>query len=60
LVFLKGINQFGIESTSQLKDWGEDAPDEFFERVLDDWKRACKNPELIQEMEDFIERGLGK
>ena len=57
---LKGINQFGKESTSQFKDWAEDAPDEFFERVLDDWKRACKNPEHIQEMEDFIERGLGK
>ncbi len=56
---LKGINQFGKESTSQFKDWAEDAPDEFFERVLDDWKKACKTPELIQEMEDFIKHSLG-
>ncbi len=56
---LKGINQFGKESSSQLKDWAEDAPDELFERVLDDWKKVCKTPEHIQEMEDFIERDLG-
>ena len=57
---LKGINQFDKESTSQFKDWAEDAPDELFERILDDWKKACNNPEYIQEMEDFIERVLGK
>lgn len=56
---LKGINQFDRESTSEFKDWAEDAPDEFFERVLDDWKKACKTPELIQEMEDFIKHSLG-
>ena len=56
---LKGINQFDRESTSEFKDWAEDAPDEFFERVLDDWKKACKTPQHLQEMEDFIERGLG-
>ena len=56
---LKGLHRFDKESTSQFKDWVEDAPDEFFERILNDWKKACKKPEHIQEMEDFIERGLG-
>jgi len=56
---LKGINQFDRESTSEFKDWAEDAPDELFKGVLDDWKKACKTPQHIQEMEDFIERGLG-
>lgn len=56
---LKGIHRFDKESTSQFKDWAEDAPDEFFERILDDWKRSCKTPEHLQEMEEFIEQGLG-
>lgn len=55
---LKGIRQFDEESTSQFKDWAEDAPGGIFDRVLDDWKKACKTPEHLQEMEEFIQQGL--
>ncbi len=55
---LKGIRQFDEESTSQFKDWAEDAPGEIFDRILDDWKKACKTPEHLQEMEEFIQQGL--
>lgn len=55
---LKGIRQFDKESTSQFKDWAEDAPDELFDRILDDWKKACKTAEHLQQMEEFIQRGL--
>jgi len=55
---LKGIDRFNRESRNQFKDWAEDAPFELSERILDDWKKACKTPELMQEMEDFVERDL--
>ena len=39
---LKGICEFENESTSEYKDWAVDAPAEYFERVLDEWKEGQK------------------
>jgi len=47
---LKGICKFENDSTSEYKDWTVDAPQDFFEHVLDDWKKGQKgvtNVELI-------------
>ena len=56
---LKGIHRFDTESTSQFKDWAEDAPDDLFDRILDDWKKSCRVPEYLKEMEEFIEGEIG-
>jgi hypothetical protein len=39
---LKGICKFENKSISEYKDWAVDAPPEFFEQVLDDWKKGQK------------------
>ena len=53
---LKGVYLFEKESTSQYKDWAVDAPKEFFNRILRDWKEACRNNNDLKQMEDFIEQ----
>ena len=39
---LRGICSFENESTSEYKDWAVDAPQEFFEQVLDEWEKGQK------------------
>jgi len=39
---LKGICRFEKDSLSEYKDWAVDAPADFFEQVLDDWKKGQK------------------
>ena len=52
---LKGIYRFEKESTSEYKDWAEDAPHESFKTVLADWKKACNNQKDVDKMKAFIE-----
>lgn len=51
---LKGICKFQKESNSEYKDWCEDAPREYFHRVLDEWKKDCKNEKQLAEMKAFV------
>ncbi len=39
---LKGICKFENDSLSEYKDWAVDAPADFFEQILDDWKKGQK------------------
>ena len=39
---LRGIGKFENDSTSEYKDWAVDAPQEFFEEVLKQWKKGQK------------------
>jgi hypothetical protein len=52
---LKGIYQFSKESTTEFKDWAVDAPEEYFGRVLDDWKKGPSGRKRAIKMEAFIE-----
>src|SRR4030042_779796 len=51
---LKGIYRFEKESESEFKGWATDAPREYFGSILSDWKKECKNPQDLKEMEDFL------
>lgn len=53
---LKGIYKFENESTSEYKDWATDAPKNYFDNILDDWKKTCKSPKDEKEMEEFIKK----
>ena len=53
---LKGIYRFGKESTSEYKDWAEDAPGEYFESVRDEWKKSCKQQKDVKVVEDYIKK----
>lgn len=55
---LKGIYRFEKESKSKYKDWAIDAPGEYFEMVLDVWKKGCKKSKNIKEMEEFIKKNF--
>jgi hypothetical protein len=51
---LKGIYDFHRDSATEYKDWAADAPDEFFGRVLDQWKSLFKGRLPLLEMEKFL------
>ena len=53
---LKGIYRFQNESESEYKDWAVDAPEEFFHRILNDWKKICEDPKDLENMDNFIEQ----
>lgn len=55
---LKGIYQFEKESTSEFSDWVVDAPKEYFESVLDEWRKGTKDPKDIADIEDFIRKNM--
>ena len=58
LGILEGIYKFEKESASEYKDWAVDAPREYFERVLKEWKNGQNNPEDVAEVEDFIKKNF--
>ena len=51
---LRGIDIYLKTSQSEFKDWATDSPGVFFDDILDDWKRNCKKPEYINEMNEFL------
>ncbi len=58
LGILEGIYKFEKESTSEYKDWAVDAPREYFEHVLKEWKNGQNSPEDVAEVEDFIKKNF--
>ena len=58
LGILEGIYKFEKESTSEYKDWAVDAPREYFEQVLKEWKSGQNSPEDVAEVEDFIKKNF--
>lgn len=58
LGILEGIYKFEKESTSEYKDWAVDAPREYFEQVLKEWKSGQSNPEDVAEVEDYIKKNF--
>ena len=55
---LKGVWRFRIESSTQYKEWCEDAPQEFFHRVLDEWREGRKDQRETREMKEYIRRSF--
>lgn len=58
LGILEVIYTFEKESSSEYKDWAVDAPREYFEQVLKEWKNGQNNPEDAAEVEDFIKKNF--
>ena len=58
LGILEGIYKFEKESPSEYKDWAVDAPREYFEQVMKEWKSGQNNPEDVAEVEDFIKKNF--
>jgi hypothetical protein len=53
---LKGVRRFAKESRSEYKDWAEGSPECAFDEVLDEWRKACRDPEAVREVEGFAAR----
>ncbi len=58
LGILGSIYKFEKESLSAYKDWAVDAPREYFEQVLKEWKNGQNNPEDVAEVKDFIKKNF--
>ena|SRR5690554_567825 len=48
---LKGISRYIRESNSEFKNWAVDIPEEFFEEILEEWKKRQKGENDIVEVE---------
>jgi len=57
---LKGIDQFEREGTTEFQDWAVDAPHEKFIQVFEEWSKENKNPNKLQEMDEFIKINFPK
>ena len=57
---LKGVWRFLTESSTQYRELCEDAPQEFFHRVLDEWKEGCNGQRETREMGEYVKRSFPK
>jgi hypothetical protein len=53
---ISALHEFENESDSEFKDQAPDAPLSIAEDILSKWKKSCKDPELLQTMENFVEK----
>ncbi|MGM0366255.1 MAG: hypothetical protein ACQEP5_06915 [Actinomycetota bacterium] len=54
LGMLKGIYRFEKECETKFREWAEDIPEESFDRFFNTWKKSCKSPGDIKEVEEYI------
>ncbi|OGL84502.1 hypothetical protein A3B36_02080 [Candidatus Uhrbacteria bacterium RIFCSPLOWO2_01_FULL_55_36] len=52
---LKGIHLFSTISTSEYKNWADDAPGETFRFILDEWKKTARVSDA-KDMDEFVMR----
>ena len=52
---LKGIHLFSAISTSEYKNWADDAPGETFRFILDEWKKTARVSDA-KDMDEFVMR----
>ena len=52
---LKGIHDFGKESTTEYKQWAVDAPGEYFGQVLNEWKALPEGRLPLSVMREYID-----
>jgi hypothetical protein len=53
---VKGLQMYGEGSSSEFSDWVEDAPGEYIDSVIEEWKKGKPSEEDIAEVMS-IERG---
>jgi len=56
---IKGLWQYEEGSTSDLSDWVVDAPGEYVDSVVEDWKKGDPSEEDIAEIMSLIESKTG-
>ncbi len=54
IAVIKGIQEYERESVSEFKNWATDAPVEYIDRILDDWKKGNPDPTDIAEVEGVV------
>lgn len=53
---LKGLYRYEKESDSEFRNWADDAPGEYFERILNNWIENCTQQDSVSEMKEFVKR----
>jgi len=51
---IKGLQKFDEESYSDFKDWVEEAPDEYIDTVVEEWKKGSPSDEDIAEVMSIV------
>jgi hypothetical protein len=54
---IKGLWSYEKESVSDFKDWVPDAPGEYIQHVIDEWKKGNPSDEDIAEVMEFVKDG---
>jgi hypothetical protein len=54
---IKGLWKYNEESSSDLKDWVEDAPGEYVETVVEEWKKGNPDEDEIAEVMSVAKGG---
>ena len=57
---VKGLLRYDRESSSDFKDWVTDAPGEYVDMVVEDWKKGNPSDEDIAEVMNFVKDGKQK
>jgi len=55
---IKGLQMYKEESLSDLSDWLQDAPGDYIDTVLDEWKKNSPCDSDVAEVMDLIKGGL--
>ena len=53
---IRGLWMYEEDSTSDFADWVEDAPDQYVETVIDEWKKGNPSSEDIAEVMSIAKR----
>jgi hypothetical protein len=51
---IKGLVKYEEESSSEFKDWVTDAPGEYIDTVIDEWKKGNPNGDDVAEVTSFV------
>ena len=55
---IKGLQRYEESSVSDLSDWLQDAPGEYIDAVVDDWKKGNPSDEDVAEVLNVVKGGL--
>ena len=55
---IKGLQMYDNGSSSDLSDWLQDAPGEYIDTVIDEWKKGNPSGEDVAEVLSIVKGGL--
>ncbi len=57
---LKGLYKYEHESKSEFKDWAADVPGEYYDQLLEEWRKQNNNKKDNEDMDFFLKQQCSK